>query len=353
MRTRWKVRSSIGLDALAFLGPLAGGELYLRYYKDDAEAFRKRLEPSVVTDVAALWNEAGSAQFGLLGPSLSVIYSSGHDRDLPTLIDATAAAETMLLPNYKKSPYWNEGDWAWFMKSAPRLTAIFEAMNRADFAGFRAERSGDVEKRIDELSRGLAGFDVIRLQEKLTGRTFEPDIEVVLLQFCKPHGIKVQGQCFLQAADWSIPVTVRNAAHEMLHPPVPMDGEAAKAALAILGKDPLIHRIVAEHDPKWGYTTLDGLLNEDFVQALDQLISEELGVARNPADRWRRADDGIHVIAAGLYGMLREDKWVDAGGSIEDWLEGAVRTGRLAPARLHANAARVLERPVDRLWPLA
>jgi len=32
MRTRWKVRASEGFDALAFLGPLAGGELYLPYY---------------------------------------------------------------------------------------------------------------------------------------------------------------------------------------------------------------------------------------------------------------------------------------------------------------------------------
>ena len=192
-----------------------------------------------------------------------------------------------------------------------------------------------------------------RWHEKLTGRSFDPQIEDVLLQFCKPHGIKVQGQTFLQATDWSVPITVRNAAHEMLHPPGPMDGPAARAALALLEKDALIMRVVSEHDPKWGYTTLDGLLNEDLAQALDQLIAEALGVARNPADRWRRADDGIHVLAGAFYGMLRQDKWVETGGSIEAWLGDAVRAGRLAPARLHAAAAQVLERPVGQLWPLA
>jgi hypothetical protein len=48
-------------------------------------------------------------------------------------------------------------------------------------------------------------------------------------------------------------------------------------------------------------------------------------VARNPADRWRKADDGMHVIAAGLYGLLRQDRWVEKGGSIERWLAQHVR----------------------------
>ena len=163
----------------------------------------------------------------------------------------------------------------------------------------------------------------------------------------------MQDQTFLQAADYDTAATVRIAAHEMLHPPFAMDGQAAKAALAVLEKDPLIARIVREHDPQWGYTTLDGMLNEDMCEALDQLISEALGVARNPADRWRKSDDGIHVLAAGLYGLLRDDKWVETGGNIEQWLARAATGGRLAPASLHLAAARVLERPVDRLWPLA
>ena len=76
-------------------------------------------------------------------------------------------------------------------------------------------------------------------------------------------------------------------------------------------------RIVREHDPKWGYDTLEGLFNEDICQALDQLISEQLGVGRNPADRWRNNDDGMHVLAGALYGMLRQDRWIEKGGNLE------------------------------------
>ncbi len=351
-RTRWKVRSSEGFDALAFLGPLARGELYLPYYESDANAFAARLPEAINTDIASLWKEAERSGFGLLGPSLSVIFSAGHDADLATMIAAVAAPETSLLPAYRSSPYWDEKDWRWFVSVAPRLRTVFEAMLKAKFPSFRSERTSTLNQRMAELPRSLAGFDVIQQQEKLTGRSFDSQIEVVLLQFCKPHGIKVQGQTFLQAADWNIATTIRNAAHEMLHPPLPMDGAAAKAALAILAKDPLIPVIVKDHDPRWGYTSLDGMLNEDLAQALDQLISEALGVARNPADRWRKSDDGMHVLAGGLYGLLREDKWVETGGNIEQWIGRAAASGRLAPAILHKAAARVLDRPVDKLWPL-
>jgi len=350
-RTRWKVRASEGFDALAFLGPLAARALYLTYYQADVDAFAPRLPDAIRTDIAALWQEAENAGFGLLGPVASVIFS-GHDASLSALVGAAADPDALLLPAYRASPYWSESDWAWFASAAPRLKAVLEAMQAAGFAAFRTERTGPLDARIAGLGRDLAAYDVVSLHEKLTGRSFDPQIEVVLLQFCKPHGIKVQGQTFLQAADWNTAITVRNAAHEMLHPPVPMDGAAAKAALAILARDDLIARVVREHDPQWGYTTIEGLFNEDLTQALDQLIGEALGVGRNPADRWRQSDDGIHVLAGAFYGMLRDDRWIDTGGSIEQWLAGAVRSGRLAPARLHAIAARVLERPVSGLWPL-
>ena len=353
-QTRWQVRASEGFDAISFLGPLSGVELYTRYYGADAEAFALRLPEAIRKDIVKLASDANRDGFGLLGPNLCLLFSTdGNDATVDSLLAALEARNERMLPSYKASQYWDEKDWSWFDKAAPRLEAIFSAMRDAGFAAFRADRAGqDLNTRVADVQRSLSSFDVILWQEKLTGRKFDPSIEIVLLQFSKPHGIKVQGQTFLQATDYDVATTVRIAAHEMLHPPVPMDGEAALAALKVLERDALIMRIVREHDPRWGYTTLDGLLNEDLCEALDQLISEALGVARNPADRWRKSDDGMHVLAAGLYGLLRQDRWVETGGSIESWLAEATRRGRLAPSSLHPVAARVLERPADKLWPL-
>ena len=354
MRTRWNVVASEGYDAIAFLGPLSGRDLYRRFYAAEADAFAAKLPPAIRADIPRLADESDTSGFGLLWPVLANALSGAGITTLDSVIALLGDLDARVKPSYDRNPSRAASDWAWLTANAPRLARVFAALRDAGFGTFwRARSDNGFAARAAEVSRALAGYDVVRWQEKLTARTFDPTIHVVLLAFSKPHGAKMQDQTFLQAADYDTATTVRIAAHEMLHPPFAMDGPAAKAALAVFEKDALLTRVVRDHDPKWGYTTLVGMLNEDVCEALDQLISEALGVARNPADRWRKADDGIHVIAAGLYGLLRQDKWVDTGGDIEQWLGRAAAAGRLAPAVFHPVAARVLERPVDRLWPLA
>lgn len=354
IRTVWRVHGSEGQDAIAFLGPLSGRELYSRIYADDVALFAPRLTEDVRAAVPALWTKAEEEGLGLLSPNLALILShADSDATLDDVLAALENPEATIRPTLQAGTYWNEHDWTWFVREAPRIRTVFAGLKAAGFSQFLQERGGaTLEQGLQRLRGGLATYDIIRVEEKLTGRTFAPEIDITLLQFVKPHGIKVRGQRFLQSSDYDVATTVRIAAHELLHPPAPMDGPAALAALAVLEQDPVIPRIVAEHDPRWGYTTLPGMLNEDLCQALDQMVSEALGVARNPADRWRMADDGIHVIAAGVYGLLRQDRWNREGGSIEAWLADAVQRGRFAPANFHAVAADVLERPVDRLWPL-
>ncbi len=298
-RTRWNIVESEGSDAIAFLGPLSGGELYRRYYSADVDAFAPKLPAAIRADISKLYADSNASSFGLLAPVLSNVMSGLELPTVDSVIHALADPEANIRPRYQASDYWEPDDWVWLTANVRRLSAVF----CRDFA-------------------------------------------------TPPHGAKMQGQTFVQAADYDTATTVRIAAHEMLHPPFPMEGPAAKAALAVLARDPLIPRIVRDHDPRWGYTTLDGILDEDMCQALDQLISEGLGVARKPADRWHKADDGMHVLAGGLYGLLRQDGWNETGGNLEEWLAKAAAGGRLAPGVLHPIAARVLERPVDRLWPL-
>lgn len=353
MQTQWTVDVSEGLDAVAFLGALSGGDLYLRYYADAARIFGDRMPKAQRDDLVALAREAESTEFGLLWPSLVTVVSGVDCSTIDKVIAALSDPAARLLPAYRASVYWDDKQWALFTAMAPRLATIFTAMRDAGFSAFRREQAGpDLPSRAAEVERALARHDVVRWQRKLTGRDFDPQIAVTLMQFSKPHGVKAQGQHFLQAADYDIATTVRIAAHEMMHPPVALDGPAAQAAIAVLEKDALMVRIVRDHDPRWGYTTLIGYLDEDLCEALDQMIAENLGVAVDPAERWRKADDGMHVLAAGLYGLLREDRWAEDGGSIEAWLEQAATGGRLSPAVLHPVAARILKRPIDGLWPL-
>lgn len=350
IRTKWTVQGSEGLDAICFLGPMSGKPFYTRYYEGELAAFRPKIPAAAQTALDALQKQADAAGF-LLAPNLCTLMSGGPVATLDDVLASLADPQGRIEGPYRQSAYWNTGTWAGFQAARPALTAIFEGLKDAGFPALRREAAGaTLAARIPALTARLATVDIIAEQERLLGRRLEPGVDIVLTWFSKPHGTRIQGQRFLNAVDYADDLIIRIAAHEILHPPFPMDGPVARAALAVLEKDELIVRIVKEHNPAFGYTTLEGVLNEDTVQALDQIVSERLGAARPAAERWKTADDGMHVLAAALYGMLKAEGYDRAGGSIERWMADAVRAGKLAPGPLHASAAKVLGLPVDRLW---
>lgn len=349
IRTQWKVRGSEGFDALCFLGPLSGKPLYTRYYEAELAEFRPKFAAQAALDRL---QKLADAKGWLLAPGLCTLLSAAPDATLDDILLSVREAETRVLPTYRASEYWDQENWDLLLAGRADLLAALEGLRDAGFPDFRRRFvAAPLEARIPALSTRLASMDVIAEQERLIGRKLDPGIEIVLLWFSKPHGTRIQGQRFLSHVDYPDELTIRIAGHEILHPPFPMEGPAAKAAIALLERDPLMVRILKEHDPAFGYNTMEGILNEDTVEALDQLIADRLGVSRPPAKRWAEADDGMHVLAAGLYGMLKAEGYDRTGGNIETWMALAVKSGKLAPASLHASAAAVLGLPADQLWP--
>jgi len=349
-RTAWTVRTSEGFDALAFLGPLSGKPFYARYYESELAAFKPRLPPSALDALASLHADA-DADGSLLWPMLALVFSGGRDDSIDDLIVGIDSAERILRPPFEASVHWDAMDWRRFVDGKARLKAVLAALRDARFAELRNGRLAQpASYRQAELLALLGRLDVIAEQERLLGRALDPRIEVCLLWFCRPHGVKVQGQRFLAHVQTSDETMVLTAAHEILHPPFDMKGAVAQACLHVLQQDRLLERILAEKSKDTGYNTLQGIFDEDTVQALDQIVQERLGYGQSPAQRWTTRDQGMHVLAAGLYGLLKADRFDQTGGSIEAWMGDAAARGRLAPSSLHASAAAVLQRPSERLW---
>ncbi|MBA3897278.1 MAG: hypothetical protein H0X36_09150, partial [Sphingomonadaceae bacterium] len=280
IRTVWNVRSSEGFDAISFLGPLSGDDFYAQHYPAEIAAFAPRLPKGTVERIKAL-KDGASAKSIMMTPFLDVVFSSGQDADIATLVAAIDVAETRLKPPFAVSPYWDQGNWDWFMGARAELRALLLALDAAGFAAFRKEAFASTEStRLPQLRAKLAQYDVTAEQARMVGRPFDPRIDVVVLHFCKPHGIKVQGQQFLAAGSYDDDTWVFVSVHEMMHPPLVMDGPVAKRVIALIEADPVLARAIKEHDPRFGYTDAAGVLNEDLVQALDQMICERLGVAR-------------------------------------------------------------------------
>jgi hypothetical protein len=120
-------------------------------------------------------------------------------------------------------------------------------------------------------------------------------------------------------------------------------------AVAEFARDSLIVRIVREHNPSFGYTTVAGYVEEDAVQALEQVVSERLGLAQPAEERWRKGDDGMHVLAAAIYDLMQETGFAEKGGRFETWFIDMVTAGRLNPGEVDRRARTVVgEETVDR-----
>jgi hypothetical protein len=348
--TRWRVAWCEGLDAVAWLGPLTGQPFYASHYRDELAAFLPRLAPEVVPTLQGLAAQSDAAET-LLWPWLALLFSGARHDTLADVLVSLDDAERVLRPPYEQGPHWEAEGWARFIAMQPRLRAVLHGLQGAGFGAFwRGGHTEPATRRLHELRALLEGLDIVSEQERLLGRALPRDVQVSLLQFCRPHGVRVHGQHFLAHVQSSDTALVLTAAHEILHPPFALDGRVARRCLAVLRDDALLTRILSEKSRESGYNTLEGMFEEDTLQALDQIVQERLGRGLSPRERWRRADVGLHVLAAALYGMLKADGFDRRGGAIEAWLDEAVAQGRLASTHWQAAAASVLDLPLDRLW---
>ncbi len=225
-------------------------------------------------------------------------------------------------------------------------------MHRAGFERDWDRHLGDgAQAQIAHTGAELSRYDVLGEQTRLLGHELQAGrIEVILLWYSRPHGIRIQGGRFLTNIGYPATVVLRNAVHEPLHPPYDPANPGMVAAVASLSRDSLIVGIVHGHNPSFGYTTISGFVEEDAVQALEQVVSERLGIAVPAGQRWRESDDGMHLLAASIYQLMKETGFAERGGNFEQWFIETVADGRLGPTEVAKRARAVVGNEVVERW---
>jgi hypothetical protein len=152
----------------------------------------------------------------------------------------------------------------------------------------------------------------------------------ILVRFSQPHGIRITGPRYLTYYGYPVTIILRNAVHEPMHPPFNKNDAALWAALAPLRGDTAFMDRLAHHNPDFGYNTFEGLVEEDCVQAIEQIVEEKLGVATSARERWEKSDGGLHILAAALYALMKQDGYADRGGNFAAWLTSPQTMARLS-----------------------
>jgi hypothetical protein len=336
--TDWHIQPSFMMDTVCFLNVLTGDEFYTRYYKDDYERFEPQLTPAARSALANLKRKIKDEQKNIISAFLALYFSATDDRTLDDMLHTLGHSERMR-NNLKKTTYYSESGWLLYESVREDLRTVLLFLKAINFESYwKKNILPRVESKIADIENDLPKYNVINEVEKLLGaRLASNSLTIYILNFSQPHGIRVTGLRFLTDAAYPFKIVLRNAVHEPMHPPYNLVRDAElKTALDSLRADTFLMDKINNHNPAFGYNSFEGFIEEDCVQALEQIINDKFQVEVEARKRWKQNDDGIHVFAVALYNLMKAENFAGRGEPFRDFLIRMIRSGKLAPGKIEA-----------------
>jgi len=334
--TEWQISPSFKFDVLCSLNILSGDPFYLDYYKDDYAQLSSGFTAEARAALTDLKLQVKGKNRKIISAFLTLYFSATDDETLEDML-RTLKDSTRMQENLKQTPYYSDAEWHLYASVRGDLRTIFNYLKNTGFDLYWKENILPREQhKIEEIERDLPKYNIIPDIEKLLGHALPSNrIIVYMLYYSQPHGIKITGTRFLTDQAWPFQIVLRNAVHEMMHPPFDLARDRElRQTLAMLKTDPFLIDKVRNHNPDWGYNSFDGFIEEDCVQALEQIINEKLHVQGEARKRWKETDEGMHVFAVALYSVMQEENFYDRREPFRNFLIRTIRSGRLGPGNL-------------------
>ena len=328
----WDVRPSLKFDALCALNVLSADPYYLEYYKADYDRLSRQLKPEELAAFASLKHRIKDENGGIISAQLSLYFSAVDAQTLEELIQVVDDSTTMKR-NLQATPYFDEDGWKLYEASRADLKSAFRALQRIHFeADWEKEIRPRVEEARKKIAADLPKYNVVPAIESALGSPRPSNrITVYLLYYSEPHGIKITGTRFLTHYSYPFRIVLRNAIHEMMHPPYDLAHDPdLRADLTALRSVPYFMNKVEHHDRSFGYNEPDGLVEEDCVQALEEWIASRFGMAQDPKKYWREQDEGIHVFAVALYSLMKEQQFGNPAEPFPAFLKRMFKEGKFS-----------------------
>ncbi|HLA96210.1 MAG TPA: hypothetical protein VK612_10850 [Pyrinomonadaceae bacterium] len=334
--TNWHIEPSLVFDTLCTLNVLSGDEFYVNYYKDEYARLEPALTPEARTALANLKRKIKDENKGIISAFLTLYFSATGDRTIDDML-RTLGDDTKMRASLKKTEYYNEPDWQLFQSVKPDLKTVFLFLKATKFEEYwKTNILPVVEHKIAEIRKDLPAYNVVARVEELLGIRLPTDeLTVYILKYSQPHGIRITGLRFLTDASYPFKIVLRNAIHEPMHPPFSLATDSElRTALNSLQADEFLMDKVKNHDSSFGYNSFDGLIEEDCIQALEQIISEGFKVEVDARRRWKENDDGMHVFAVALCSVMKEENFDGKRENFRAFLIRMIGSGKLSAGRI-------------------
>lgn len=334
--TDWQIEPSLKYDALCFINTLTADSFYLKYYQFEYEKFEKKLNQQVKKALSNLKKRIKDEKRSTISAFFCLYFSAVDDKTLDDML-LTIENSQIMQKNLKKTPYYTAAGWRLYESVRDDLKTVLIFLKEVQFESYwKNYILPQVNETIRQIRRELPKYNITgEVEAHLGFKLPSHKITAYLLYFSKPHGIKITGTRYLTNVAWPQEIVLRNAVHEMMHPPYDLasDKELRKV-IYLLKKDEFIMDKVINHNPSYGYNSFESFIEENCVQALEQIINEKLGLEVEAHKRWKETDEGMHVFAVALYSVMKKIKFNQKGEKFRDFLIRMILSGELAPGRI-------------------
>lgn len=332
--THWRVTSSLKLDAATLIGPLSGEQ----FYADNYELELRYFSPKMTTDVRHAIRQIMDARRNVGGTPapgwVANVISAWPGEDL-TSFEGALADPISLEERLKESSFYSPKSWQAWMSIRPHLRTYVSWLRSIDFQAYWQKWIlPETDSKAKDAQKYLSKFDVVTEVERVLGRTMnQRDLTVYVLYFNRPQGLRMTGSRYVTNVNWSLQTTARIAGHELLHPPyLGAQGRELAALFGQLKADPYLMALLRNRNPIEGYNVFDSYVSENIVQALDQIVSERLGIAEDPVKRWQRPVQGTQqVLSTSLYSLMIEQNFKAGNETAYEFFTRILTDGSLKP----------------------
>ena len=299
---RIKTGISYNLDFLCFLNIMTGDELYVDRHKEIFDKFYPCVSNEIKQNIRKMVEWQGNS---MLSPKLTLLISSLEDfnsRNLIEMLKSHAEIEASINETPYKHTHEELESYFVFIESAiiPLIREL-ESLNFNEF--WKNERLPLIKSKCDIIDEYLAKYYVEQLFRQYN-KVDSSDITVYLCSFTDPLGIALCGNNSISDSSYKGETILANITHEAFHPPY--NNDAVRSALDKIAQKSWVRSAFENQKPGSGYSTMDGFIEENIVEALGIFMLVKLGIDIEPDEYFRTHDGGSHVISPYFYEYLCE-----------------------------------------------
>jgi hypothetical protein len=330
------VTSSSNLDIINLLNVLTGDELYTSRHAEAYDHFAPRLSAESRKRIDQAVELNGGP---MLSPLVTLYISAvpGFER-LPLV--ALMQDGARLSKHFAQTPYYDADELENQISIVAVLAPVVDELLALGFRQYWEQKHARraLWKRRDAIREFATRYQLSESVATLLGSDPVERLTLYLCAFIAPHGVKLVGPRYMNDVRYDNDIMLGTAIHELFHPPYSY--ECIKPHIDRLAEDPLIQHAFSMLDPRYGYNSMSGFIEEMVVEAMGIHTCWKLGLEPEPLKYFAEHDGGTHKLSPILFEAF-ERAPKDASVPFEAYF--LTLLDRLPVGRLDAEYARIMD----------